>query len=752
MSIIASDRRKMAHELRGLASALAGKRVLITGASGMLPSYIVHALCGLNESVLADNPCQILALSRSRPNDATSRWVRWLVQDVCEPLPQDVAFDWAIHAASAAAPGKYLADPVGTLMANSVGLNNVLSAAVQHKAQGVLFFSSGEIYGTPPAHACPTPEGYLGVSDPNHPRGCYVEGKRFGEALAQAYGRQHGLEIKIVRPFQVFGPGLSLDDGRAFADFLGASASGQDIVLRSAGQALRSYCYIADATVAFLKVMIGGESGVVYNVGSSGPEVTIRALAERVAQLGERGSKVVFAGQISACGAGSPARTCPDVGRIEAELGWRPTTSLDEGLRRTLLWLREGESTPCRACGGPLTVSLMHYREPVPVAGCYVEIDSEEDDPCRPLEVVRCGDCGLVQLAQGMDTSFYEDYRFIGGVGTGYPAHLQAVTQWLGRTTHLGATQVVEVGASDGTLLDMLRQCGAQVVGFEPALEPAARARAKGLDVRSAALTPRMAAPLAEQADVIVIRHVLEHIDDIDTFMEGVNVLAHEHTRLVIEVPDLTSTVQRGLHTNFYHPHLSYFEIQTLERLLQRHGWRVDVASVVEIFGGSLLVGASRSESAPLRWAKPIGIACCNTSPRLLGEFFDGWNRRAEALRVFLDAQVQAGRVVDGYGAAERTVAALGYAGIDRRHLRRICDRNPLLHGWAVPGSRIPIESPQALQYAPPHLLVIFAVSYEAEIIHQLQGLLERGVAFVSLRDERPRIIDINVWRREQAA
>lgn len=342
-SVVTEDRAIMAEALVSVAPSLAGRTLLVTGARGMLPAYILQAIAALNESLLADNPCKVIALSRSAPQGplADEPHMAWLRQDVREPLPASLTFDWAIHAASAAAPRKYLADPVGTLMANAQGLHHVLERARAVEARGVLFFSSGELYGSPPPEACPTPETFLGVSDPRHPRGCYVEGKRFGEALAMAYGRQFGVPVKVVRPFQVFGPGLSLDDGRAFADFLSAAARGEDIELRSAGQAVRSYCYIADATAAFIKVLVAGAAGSVFNVGASEPEVTIRTLAETIARLGGRGSRVVFAATPGAEGQGSPARTCPSVAQLGAALGWAPTTSLEEGLMKTMTWLRE---------------------------------------------------------------------------------------------------------------------------------------------------------------------------------------------------------------------------------------------------------------------------------------------------------------------------------------------------------------------------------------------------------------------------
>lgn len=342
--VVAQDRAWMARELEPLAPMLAGSNVLITGALGMLPSYMVHAICALNEGPLADDPCHVLALTR-RPGDSpllAEPWIDWLVQDAREPIPWDVRYDYAIVAASAASPQSYLSDPVGTLQANAVGLDRVLSRAKMVGLRSALFVSSGEIYGSPPPEHCPTPESYVAAHDPLSPRACYVEGKRYGEALAMAYQRAQGVDCRIVRPFQVFGPGMRLDDGRAFADFVGAASRGEPLVLRSAGSALRTYCYIADATVAFFKALLLGSPGSVYNVGAQGPELSILELARLVARAAGGDSRVVFAGE-DEVGAGSPARTCPEIAKIQSELGWAPSTSLEEGLRRTLAWLKEEE-------------------------------------------------------------------------------------------------------------------------------------------------------------------------------------------------------------------------------------------------------------------------------------------------------------------------------------------------------------------------------------------------------------------------
>lgn len=347
-ALIAEDAEAVCARLGQAIAALRGKTLLVTGASGMLASALVHAVVRANRTVLRDAPCHILANVR-RPVDPAGPMghllsdpqVTFLQQDARDPVDWTGRIDHIVHAASAASPRHYMAQAVETLQVNSVGLNHLLERARAQGCERFLFVSSGEIYGTPPETAVPTPETFAGSMDPLAPRSCYAEGKRFGEALACHFHRQFGVPAVIARPFQVHGPGLRLGDGRAFADFLEAALRGEPIVLLSAGTARRTYCSLRDAAVALIHVLLDGQPGEAYNIGTSAPEVTILDLAHLIADLSGSGSRVEVRGDGAAAHAlGSPARTCPDVTKLEREFGWRAEDSLETGLRRTLAWLR----------------------------------------------------------------------------------------------------------------------------------------------------------------------------------------------------------------------------------------------------------------------------------------------------------------------------------------------------------------------------------------------------------------------------
>jgi len=265
--------------------------------------------------------------------------IEFIIGDARQLPPILPQLNYIVLAATKGSPRHYLDDPIGTLELNGASLQKWLQTAVKQNCESVLYFSSGEIYGTPDADAVPTPETYVGRTDTLSPRAVYGEGKRYGETLCMAFHRQHDLNVKIVRPFQIFGPGIKPDDGRALPDFLYAAARNEDIVLTSAGTAKRTFMYIADATAAFWKILLSGESGSAYNAGASEPELTILQLAEKIAGISGGKSRVIVEGKDRHTG-GAPVRTCPNIDKLCKNLNFKPVFSIDDLINRTLDWIR----------------------------------------------------------------------------------------------------------------------------------------------------------------------------------------------------------------------------------------------------------------------------------------------------------------------------------------------------------------------------------------------------------------------------
>jgi UDP-glucuronate decarboxylase len=324
--------------------ALSGATVLVTGAAGFLPAYMVETLLFLNSASILAAPARIIGLVRNATRARTRfapylqrRDLKIVEQNVADPLRIDAPLDYVIHAASPASPAAYLADPVGTLSANVLGTHHLLNAARTHAVKSFLFFSSGAIYGNLEGKTAPIGEHDMGVLDPADDRASYQESKRMGETMAVAWARQFGVPTRIVRPWHTYGPGMRLDDGRVFADFVRDALNGGPIVVKGDGRARRCFCYLADATLGFFTVLLKGGDGEAYNVANPDGECGIGQLADRLAVLyRDQGLAVAYLNRSRFSGDCLPVTPIlPNVGKLE-RLGWRPTSSIEAGFKRTI--------------------------------------------------------------------------------------------------------------------------------------------------------------------------------------------------------------------------------------------------------------------------------------------------------------------------------------------------------------------------------------------------------------------------------
>src|SRR5213594_3603174 len=305
-------------------------RLLVTGAAGFLGSHLCDRLLALGHTVVGmDNlitgaPANLAHLEHHR----SFQFVR---HDVSTYIDVPGPVDGILHFASPASPIDYLEYPIPTLKVGALGTHNALGLA---KAKGARFLlaSTSEVYGDPLVH--PQPETYWGNVNPVGPRGVYDEAKRFAEAMTMAYHRTHGVDTRIARIFNSFGPSMRIDDGRAIPAFISQALAGQPLTIFGDGSQTRSFQYISDLIDGLWRLMRAPVNDPV-NLGNP-QEMTLLELAKRILRLTGARSEIVF----RPLPTDDPKVRQPEIGRARALLGWEPRVDVDEGLRLTIDWFR----------------------------------------------------------------------------------------------------------------------------------------------------------------------------------------------------------------------------------------------------------------------------------------------------------------------------------------------------------------------------------------------------------------------------
>jgi len=309
-----------------------GLNVIVTGGSGFIGSWLCDFLTdqGATVTCIDDMSTGMTQNINHLFAEPRFKFVKW---NVSTKLPDDVQCDLLFHLASHPSPEEYQKHPVETLLGSSQGTMNMLENARRNDAT-LVFASTSEVYGS--AQLIPTPETYWGNVNPIGPRSCYDEGKRFGESLCMAYNRAYGVDVRVARIFNTYGPRLRADGiyARALSRFITQALSGADVTVYGKGDQTRSFCYVTDTVRALLLAAIQPEMKAnVVNVGNPN-EVSILSLAEAIIKAAGSKSKITHHERP----VDDPQRRSPDISRAQALLSWSPLVSLEEGLSKTIKW------------------------------------------------------------------------------------------------------------------------------------------------------------------------------------------------------------------------------------------------------------------------------------------------------------------------------------------------------------------------------------------------------------------------------
>ena len=305
-------------------------RTLVTGGAGFLGSHLCEYLLDKGHEVICmDN---LITGSKQNISGIKSGNFRFVNHNVSEFIKLDGNLDYILHFASPASPIDYLELPIQTLKVGALGTHNALGLAKAKKAV-FLLASTSEVYGDPLVH--PQPEEYWGNVNPIGPRGVYDEAKRFAEAITMAYHRVHGINTKIVRIFNTYGPRMRIKDGRAIPNFLTQALTGKDLTVYGNGSQTRSFCFVSDLIEGIFRLLIS-EPNEPVNIGNPN-EMTIQNLADKILQATGSKSKIIQAPLPE----DDPKTRQPNITLAKILLDWEPKVSLDEGLKPTLKYFKE---------------------------------------------------------------------------------------------------------------------------------------------------------------------------------------------------------------------------------------------------------------------------------------------------------------------------------------------------------------------------------------------------------------------------
>ena len=343
-----SDIEEIVERLKDAANDFSGKTVLLTGGRGFLGRYFVEIFQKLNDTIL-DEPVHLIVLDNLITAGEAGREipespnVTFVEHDVINPFEYDGPIDYIIHAAGIASPYYYRAYPLETLEVAISGTRNMLELADNLNAK-MVFFSSSEIYGDPDPLHVPMSESYRGNVSCQGPRACYDESKRVGETLCYIFHTRNGTATNTIRPFNVFGPGMQESDYRVLPNFASRIKAGEPLHVYGSGDQTRTFCYITDAMVGFLLVVLKGIPGEAYNIGNPAPEISMKDLVARIQSVVGETVMYDIIEYPDSYPADEPLRRSPDITKAKLQLGFDPAVQLDDGLARFFGWTEKSYS------------------------------------------------------------------------------------------------------------------------------------------------------------------------------------------------------------------------------------------------------------------------------------------------------------------------------------------------------------------------------------------------------------------------
>ncbi len=334
-----TDIDKVVKKTKLFSQYFSGKRILLTGGNGFIGKYFLEIFKEYNKFLKKPLKVYVYDINIEKNKLKRISNIIFFKKDISKKFKFEKKVDLVIHAAGIASPFYYRKKPLETLDIAIDGTRNCLNIAKKNNAK-FIFFSSSEIYGDPDKLNVPTKESYRGNVSSIGPRACYDESKRLGETLCYIYNNYYNLHTNIIRPFNIYGPGMGQKDYRIFPNFISNILNYKELNIYGTGNQTRTYCYVTDAIEGFIRVMCFGKSGEAYNIGNSKPEVSVKDIYKILKKISDRKIKAKFMSHPKSYPNDEPQRRCPNINKAKKDLRYKTSVGLESGLKRFFEWAR----------------------------------------------------------------------------------------------------------------------------------------------------------------------------------------------------------------------------------------------------------------------------------------------------------------------------------------------------------------------------------------------------------------------------
>ena len=338
-SFYKNDISEIVKKTKKISNFFSGKRIIITGGNGFLGKYFVEVFKEFNQYLKKPMEVIVFDVTLKKNKYLKSSNISFIKKDVSKRFSFNKKIDVIIHAAGIASPFYYRRKPLETLDVAINGTRNCLEIAKKNKAR-FIFFSSSEVYGDPNMLNVPTKESYRGNVSSMGPRACYDESKRLGETLCYIYNNYYNIHTNIIRPFNIYGPGMGQNDYRIFPNFISNILNKKEIKIYGTGNQTRTYCYITDAINGFIRVICMGKSGQAYNIGNNKPEVSVKDVYKILSKINKKVIKAKFVNHPKSYPNDEPQRRCPNINKAKKDLKYTTKVKLEKGLKDFLDWAK----------------------------------------------------------------------------------------------------------------------------------------------------------------------------------------------------------------------------------------------------------------------------------------------------------------------------------------------------------------------------------------------------------------------------